>query len=42
MKRFDCRWLKMPRILSAFGERAEELDLPFEDVVLDLKRRGQI
>ncbi len=28
--------------LSAFGERAEELDLPFEDVVLDLKRRGQI
>lgn len=28
--------------LSAFAERAGELDLPFEDVVRDLKRRGQI
>ena len=28
--------------LSAFGERSEEPDLPFEDVVRDLKRRGKI
>ena len=28
--------------LSVFGERSEEPDLPFEDVVRDLKRRGKI
>ena len=28
--------------LSAFGHRSKEPDLPFEDVVRDLKRRGQI
>ena len=28
--------------LAAFEERASEPDLPFEDVVRDLKRRGKI
>lgn len=28
--------------LAAFEERAGEPDLPFEDVVRDLRRRGQI
>lgn len=28
--------------LAAFDERAAEPDLPFEDVVRDLKRRGKI
>lgn len=28
--------------LAAFEERAAEPDLPFEDVVRDLKRRGKI
>ena len=28
--------------LAAFEERAQEPDLPFEDVVRDLKRRGKI
>jgi hypothetical protein len=28
--------------LAAFGERAREPDLPFENVVKDLKRRGKI
>ena len=28
--------------LSAFEERARERELPFEDVVKDLKRRGKI
>lgn len=28
--------------LAAFDERATEPDLPFEDVVKDLKRRGKI
>ncbi len=28
--------------LSAFGERASELNLPFEDVVKELRRRGKI
>ena len=28
--------------LAAFEERAHEPDLPFEDVVRDLKRRGKI
>ena len=28
--------------LAAFGERARETNLPFEDVVKDLKRRGKI
>jgi hypothetical protein len=28
--------------LAAFEERASERDLPFEDVVKDLRRRGKI
>jgi hypothetical protein len=28
--------------LAAFAKRAKEPDLPFEDVVRDLKRRGKI
>ena len=28
--------------LTAFDERADEPNLPFEDVVKDLRRRGQI
>jgi hypothetical protein len=28
--------------LATFAERAKEPDLPFEDVVRDLKRRGKI
>ena len=28
--------------LGAFGERAGERELPFEDVVKDLRRRGKI
>ena len=28
--------------LAAFDERASEPDLPFEDVVKDLRRRGKI
>jgi predicted DNA-binding protein len=28
--------------LSAFSERADERELPFEDLVKDLRRRGKI